>query len=343
MGSIVINFILQPIISPQRPGTISPFSEEIKMAITINYDTMIKDLCSVILDKIGLGHLKNFSEAFVFCPKTENFVSCYNFSNQMIKIGHVEYRHHQYLTIKIVAKGSVENFSGFEGRNAIYRNLCNLLLKKYSFIADDVENPIIKDIIQRIKDTSITTLSFQTLDYINEAITNELQILEKNRQQLYTPMRTLTTDYSYPGSSAIIESVETSEVETFNVNFATQPMKPVNIPQYINSLSQLQFPSNRSQVNLTVPGSPKTNISSTNSGFSTTNKRVKFRSNTEIPLLEGWFKKTKIPKKNELHEYAEFLNEVSNRSNEDKITYANVRNWFNYRRVKEKRSGTSAP
>uniref|UniRef100_A0A0K0F596 Homeobox domain-containing protein n=1 Tax=Strongyloides venezuelensis TaxID=75913 RepID=A0A0K0F596_STRVS len=341
MGSIVINFILQPIISPLRPGTISPFSEEIKMAITINYDTMIKDLCSVILDNIGLGHLKNHSEAFVFCPKTENFVSCYTFSNQMIKIGHVEYRYRQYLTIKIVAKGSVENFSGFEGRNAIYRSLCNLLLRKYSFISDDIENPIIKDIIQRIKDTSITTLSFQTLDYINEVITNELQILEKNRQQFYIPVRTPTTDYGYPESPAVIESVETSEIETFNPNLATQPMKPVYRPQYFNSPSQFQLSSNRAQVNLTIPGDPNINVPSTNSGFSTTTKRIKFRTNTEIPLLEEWFKKTKIPKKNELHEYAEFLNKVSNRSNEDKITYANVRNWFNYRRVKEKRSGTS--
>lgn len=69
--------------------------------------------------------------------------------------------------------------------------------------------------------------------------------------------------------------------------------------------------------------------------------RVKFNPKTEKPILEEWYKTTKIPSAIQLKQFADHLNKISNRSDEAKITLYNVRNWFSYRRVKEKRCGNS--
>ena len=76
----------------------------------------------------------------------------------MVNVGSVETWNREYLTIKISVKGyffnifkcfimfcrCIQDFSGFEGRNSIYRNLLHLLIKKYPFIKNSETNSIIK-------------------------------------------------------------------------------------------------------------------------------------------------------------------------------------------------------
>uniref|UniRef100_A0A0N5B7M6 Homeobox domain-containing protein n=1 Tax=Strongyloides papillosus TaxID=174720 RepID=A0A0N5B7M6_STREA len=68
-----------------------------------------------------------------------------------------------------------------------------------------------------------------------------------------------------------------------------------------------------------------------------TRRKIKFDPKKEVPILENWYKTIKYPKSDQLKDFADYLNSISNRSLDDRITLENLKYWFSYRRVKEKK------
>ncbi|CEF61807.1 Hypothetical protein SRAE_1000008300 [Strongyloides ratti] len=329
MECITVNLIIEPILDSQIPPNCTIFYENINMTVTINPYVFVKDICHVLLHKIGLGHLVNSSEAFIKCPQISCFTSVYCFTNPLINVGSVETWNHEYLTVKICVKGKVEDFSGFEGRNTLYRNLLYLLLKRYPFIRNEENNPYIKEAIDRINDNSIFSLQHPNLYCINDAIEKELVMLNRNFSQIYNRFHPIHDEYNIENSTTTA-----SRESILDSNIDTKMTSPQSVQSLTNSGTFIKYrdicnpiqPSTEevlygSSSDEEIKSSSVQNISSRT--ISTNRPRIKFNPETETPILENR------------------LNDISNRPEEIKVTLHNVRNWFSYRRVKEKRNGIS--
>uniref|UniRef100_A0A0K0FL58 Homeobox domain-containing protein n=1 Tax=Strongyloides venezuelensis TaxID=75913 RepID=A0A0K0FL58_STRVS len=347
MECISVNLIIEPILGNHHPPNATVFKENIQMTVTINSSIMIKDVCSVLLHKIGLGHLVQTSEAFIRCPRNSCFTSLFCLSNPMLSVGTLETSNCEYLTIKISVKGRIQDFSGFEGRNSIYRNLLHLILKKYPFIGNSETNPVVKNTINRIENSSFLFLKHTSILSINDTLERELYFAFRNEQRAYAPQQLLNDNYSVDNSTSIgsIDSnievnLEPGITSTPSIQSLTTPVtfefedisSPVNL-----SIDEIPTDVNFNRERLSKVSIPKTSSKRTPNNHS----RIKFDAKIEKPVLEEWFKIIKIPTTDQLHEFADHLNKISNRPNENKITIHNVRNWFSYRRVKEKRNSVT--
>uniref|UniRef100_A0A0K0FNF4 Homeobox domain-containing protein n=1 Tax=Strongyloides venezuelensis TaxID=75913 RepID=A0A0K0FNF4_STRVS len=344
MECISVNLIIEPILGNHYPPNATVFRENIQMTVTINSSTMIKDVCSVLLHRVGLGHLVQTSEAFIKCPRNNCFTSLFCLSNPMLSVGTLETSNCEYLTIKISVKGHVQDFSGLEGRNSIYRNLLHLILKKYPFIGNSETNLVVKDIINRIENYSILFLKHTSILSINDTLERELYFASRNEQQVYAPLHLLNNNYSVDNSPSI-GSIDSNIENNLEPGITSAPSI-----QSLTTPVTLEFEDISSPVHISIDEIPTdVNFNKERLPMASTSKilskhtpkkhtRIKFDSKIEKPVLEEWFKTVKIPTNDQLQEFAYHLNKISNRPSENKITIHNVRNWFSYRRVKEKRT-----
>uniref|UniRef100_A0A0K0F380 Homeobox domain-containing protein n=1 Tax=Strongyloides venezuelensis TaxID=75913 RepID=A0A0K0F380_STRVS len=341
MEYLTINLIIEPVIVNQQTSNPPPSYGSIKMTVTINPTILIKDICQVVMNKIGLGHLIQYSQAFIKYPRVDYFISAYCFTNQNATVGNLEEWHREYVTVKICARGNVEDFWGFEGRNTLYRNLLELLLKKYPFIRNQENDPFIREAIDRINDSSLLSLKHSYLYCVNEVIVKELVNLP------YT-----TSHYNYPenGTSQEYEQGRTNQMtpeSTLTHNppptEMTPPKSVQSIPTpYIGFFNQIQSPSDEVGSNPPSDGE-RSSISTIRqpqvNNTSPIRKRIIFNRMVEIPILEDWYKKVKLPSEYQLEVIAGIVNEASGRSMDRKVTPKNVSNWFSHKRSKDKRGG----
>ncbi|CEF62142.1 Hypothetical protein SRAE_1000041600 [Strongyloides ratti] len=182
--SIPIRVIIEPILSFQYSTEYPMLEKELQMTVTINSNTLIKDLCEVILNQIGLGHIACYSEAYIQPPYSTDFVMTSRFNDIPVTIGKLEEMVGDTSVFKIAAHGTVTDFSGIDYRNCIYRNLVKFFIKKYPSIINNISNPIIKDIIENVNNCTLNEVSHHTLYEVNEILEKEINSLVSNEQSI---------------------------------------------------------------------------------------------------------------------------------------------------------------
>uniref|UniRef100_A0A0K0DZM0 HTH OST-type domain-containing protein n=1 Tax=Strongyloides stercoralis TaxID=6248 RepID=A0A0K0DZM0_STRER len=317
MECIIVNLIIEPILGSRTIPAGTIFQEYIQMTVTINSSTMIKDACYVLMRRIGLEHLVNSSEAFIKCPRNNCFTSIYCFPNPTASVGNLETWNREYLTVKISVKGNIQDFSGFEGRNSIYRNLLFLLLKKYPFIANEETNPVVREAIKRIEDNSLLFLKHTSLLSINEVLERELSFVTRNIPRTCPPIHSFNKNCK-TGNSPSPRSVES----TIDCNFESGNVSTPSVHS-LTAPATLEYENGYNSVAQSIDeSSPVRNFDNNNRIISKTvlkrtprsQPRVKFDPKTETPILKEWYKITKIPSSNQLKQFADHLNQTSNRT-----------------------------
>uniref|UniRef100_A0AAF5CVA5 Homeobox domain-containing protein n=1 Tax=Strongyloides stercoralis TaxID=6248 RepID=A0AAF5CVA5_STRER len=328
MECVTVNLIIEPVLDSQISSNHTIFNENISTTVTISPFVLIKDISNVLLHKIGLGHLANSSEAFIKCPQINCFTSVYCFTNPMIYIGNIETWNNEYLTVKICVKGYD--------------------LKEGILYINEESNPFVKEVIDRISDNSILSLHHQNLYCLNDILEKELYMITRNDQQMYHHNQPTNDEYdienttSTPSRESILEgNIETEMLSSKSTQSLTTSGPHI---EYRNILD----PNQLSAEEIFYENSPNKeevkplSVQNTFSGnISTKRPRIKFNPETETPILESVFERTKIPTAIQLRNIADRLNDISNRPEEIKVTFQNVRNWFSYRRAKEKSNGNS--
>uniref|UniRef100_A0A0N5B4P8 Homeobox domain-containing protein n=1 Tax=Strongyloides papillosus TaxID=174720 RepID=A0A0N5B4P8_STREA len=338
MEYLTVNLIIEPVIGNQHVSSPQASYGNIKMTVTIDPTVLIKDICQVVMNKIGLGHLIQYSQAFIKYPRVDYFVSAYCFTNQNATVGNLEEWHKEYVTVKICARGNVEDFCGFEGRNTLYRNLLQLLLKKYPFIRNQENDPFIREAIDRINDSSLSTLQHSYLYCVNEVIVKELVNLPYTTSRYNYPVNETSQEYEQETIKQM--TPERSLPQYAHPTEMTPPKSVQSIPTpYRSSSNQIQSPSDEVGSNPPSDGErpSASTIKPPQGNTSPTRKRIIFNKTVEIPILEDWYKKMNVPSEHQLDVIAEILNEASGRSEDRKVTAKNVCNWFTHKRSKDKR------
>lgn len=261
-GSIPIRVIIEPILSFQYSIEYPILEKKLQMTVTINSNTLLKDLCQVILDQIGLGHIASYSEAYIQPPHSTDFVMTSRFKDIPVTIGKLEEMVGDTSVFKVAARGSVTDFSGIDYRNCTYRNLVKFFIKKYPSIINNIKDPSIKGIIEHINNSTLNEVSHHTLYEVNEMLEKEMNLLVNSEQtnsevlhdtnKIGKEVSTIIVDIN-SNTGPKMESTSSSIINKFNF----VPSENNNVS--INLLSSLNNFNTKTENILTRPP-PLTNI-----------------------------------------------------------------------------------
>uniref|UniRef100_A0A0K0F374 Homeobox domain-containing protein n=1 Tax=Strongyloides venezuelensis TaxID=75913 RepID=A0A0K0F374_STRVS len=316
MQNIPIKVIVKRVINVQNSSDSFAFEAENERIVFINPGTLIKDVCREIMNKIGLDHLINNSQAYIQFPGPRYFTFESFFTNLDANIGIVKSLFGEALVVRISSIGDAKDFSDLDMKKSVCSNLIQLLLKKYPSMTQYIENPDVLDIINSLNTTSDIKIPYQTIFNINRGLEDELISTNlneirpssyfRNSEQPPTPS-SLTGDLNPQKPKEELSPDNGSIIKTILQNISSQQ-------GYMKSIL--------------TPGSRQHYYSRC---------RVSFDPTKETPILEKWYEENKTPTSFQLQHYANHLNEMSNRTPNARITSHNVKIWFKNRRAKENR------
>uniref|UniRef100_A0A0K0EMX9 Homeobox domain-containing protein n=1 Tax=Strongyloides stercoralis TaxID=6248 RepID=A0A0K0EMX9_STRER len=330
--NINIKVVVKPILKVQNSDDNFLFEAEVEKIVTISSGTLIKNVLSEIMKKIGLDHLIPNSQVYIQFPGPKYFTFESFFPNLDVNIGVVKSLFGDALIVKISPLGDAKDFSEIDMKKTVCCNLLQLLLKKYPFIKDYIENPLIHDIIESLNLSSGTKSSYQSIYQLNQMIEEEIKSLNNNESKLNlsltssivdihklpTPPLTMN-DLSYSEERKISISPQIPEDKTPSSEDSELLLKTFlqNIPQQESIIKNIFNRPIKQQYYSRC--------------------RVSFDPIKETPLLERWYQTTKTPSFFQLQQYASHLNELSSRATTSKITSHNIKIWFKNRRAKDNR------
>ncbi|CEF62141.1 Homeobox domain and Homeodomain-like-containing protein [Strongyloides ratti] len=257
---------------------------------------------------IGLQYLTIYCEAYIQVPPSYNYVNSTSFPDKTISIGTIEAWIHDHPKVLI-------KFHCLEGINSNESNLFYSTNNNYFLF----QNNILKNIIDKINNFTFLSYQLPNMNYINNVLFKNGNIFMGKEEELATSFKLNDNSIEKPQESE--QKYLPNEMYIYN-----KTEKLLNSQECkITSLSNFDA----------IPSKPIQNYFVDN--ITGTRRKIKFDSKNEIPILENFFKVVRFPNTSQLEELANFLNFTSNRSSKEKITLKNLKYWFAYRRVKEKR------
>uniref|UniRef100_A0A0K0FL59 Homeobox domain-containing protein n=1 Tax=Strongyloides venezuelensis TaxID=75913 RepID=A0A0K0FL59_STRVS len=323
MESTAVNIVFHHLLNYKFQVTLPAIEGGVYIQMNLNPGTLIRNIPQVIMNKIGLEYLASCSEAYIQVPPSNSFVNRSSFPDKNINIGTIKAWMNCHPTIKIIitseSKGSVKP----ESMNTINYNPHQFLINNYTISQNDLMNPFIKSFFDGVNNFLAVPLQYSNLLSLNEITEKVLQNYKIRELEATDYMRMFNNDQAAEDNGNLLQLCSNNSTLSSLIN------KEI--------ISFLQ----------TTSGTPYTNINEvqllpfTNNLLDSTFKtrrKIKFDTKKEIPILENWYKTIKYPKSDQLKEFAGYLNYTSNRSLDSRITLENLKYWFSYRRVKEKKN-----
>ncbi|CEF62202.1 Homeobox domain and Homeodomain-like-containing protein [Strongyloides ratti] len=330
--NISIKVIIKPVLKIQNSNDTFLFEAEMDKIVVINSSTLIKNVRSEIMDKIGLHHLTSNSQVYIQFPGPKYFTFESFFPNLDVNIGVVKNLFGDALTVRISPIGDPKDFSEVEMKKTICCNLLQLLLKKYPFIKEYIENPLIHEIIESVNLSSDIKLSYQSILQLNQMIEEEIKSFKPNENELNLFLANNIIDiHNLPTPPLTIndmickEENDTSKSSEISKDNSSSDEKNDSLLK--NFFQTIPHQENMIK-NIFNPPTKQHYYSRC---------RVSFDPVKETPLLERWYQTTKTPSFFQLQQYASHLNELSSRTTNAKITSHNIKIWFKNRRAKDNR------
>uniref|UniRef100_A0A0N5B4P2 Homeobox domain-containing protein n=1 Tax=Strongyloides papillosus TaxID=174720 RepID=A0A0N5B4P2_STREA len=322
MQNIPIKVIVRRIVNVQNPSEAFAFEAENERIVFINPGTLIRDVCREIMSKIGLDHLINNSQAYIQFPGPRYFTFESFFPNLDVNIGIVKSLFGEALVVRISSVGDTKDFSDLDMKKSVCTNMLQLLLKKDPSVRQYIENPLVLDIINSLNATSDIKIPYQTIFNVNRGLEEEL--ISTNLNEI-RPNSYFKNSEQPPTPSSLTGDLNQQE------GLKTQKPKEELLPDngsFIKTILQNISPHQGFMKSILTPPSRQHYYSRC---------RVSFDPTKETPILEKWYEENKTPTSFQLQQYANQLNEMSNRTPNARITSHNVKIWFKNRRAKENR------
>uniref|UniRef100_A0A0N5B4P3 Uncharacterized protein n=1 Tax=Strongyloides papillosus TaxID=174720 RepID=A0A0N5B4P3_STREA len=183
MDTKEINVLVKPIPNGENNNENRFLAvRDLATSIEINSDVLLKDICKVILDKFGLGHLSPESEAFIDVQGSQ-LINCATFyPDKKINVDILQYLLGRSFTIVVFAHGKFQDFIELDEKRVAVNNLLDLLLRSYPFIKECIPSETVKDFIDSYMNGSIGSLSRDALTTVNKEMERLMNTLARNTE-----------------------------------------------------------------------------------------------------------------------------------------------------------------
>uniref|UniRef100_A0A0K0FNF5 Homeobox domain-containing protein n=1 Tax=Strongyloides venezuelensis TaxID=75913 RepID=A0A0K0FNF5_STRVS len=322
MERTTINIIFHHLFNYKFQVTLPAIEGGVYIQMKIDPRTLIKNISQVILNNIGLQYLAFNSEAYIQVPPSNSFVRSSSFPDKNINIGTIEAWINCPPTIKIIITSKCEGLDKTGSMNTINYNPLQSSINNYIISQNDLMNSFMKNFFYGVNNFLALPLQYSNLLSLNEVTEKELQTCKINEFEVTNSIQTFGNDQKTEYNDNFLRSNSVNSMLSSLIN--------EEIVSSSQTTSSTQFTDNNE-----VQSLPCTNTL-LHSTFKT-RRKIKFDPIKEVPILENWYRTIKHPNSDQLKEFAGYLNYTSNRSSDSKITWKNLKYWFSYRRVKEKK------
>uniref|UniRef100_A0A0K0FQ96 Peptidylprolyl isomerase n=1 Tax=Strongyloides venezuelensis TaxID=75913 RepID=A0A0K0FQ96_STRVS len=309
MEKVKVNIVLEPILGPENTINFSFFQKRIKKKITLPCGVQVNDVCKVIMKKMGCGDLASYAQSVIFLP---NSISC-NYDETLFSgkttLGAVKNVIGEPVNIRISAKSIGKNPDGVDIEKVIYMDVAKLLVYGVPGLDNMVTDPVVKDVIEAIKYSSISGLPHETLVTIQKALEERLApfACQKNNNNTKLEMKCTPVYRQHPPVTRTDEQVyQTIEPSTSEESHLLKSSNSTNNKLDIKKRKILSWVKKKILSN---------------------HNHIHFRRN-EYAFLNCWYQQDKFPSSGQCEEYAEYLNIFSKRNHKTRITGAFVKSWF---------------
>uniref|UniRef100_A0A0K0FNF2 Homeobox domain-containing protein n=1 Tax=Strongyloides venezuelensis TaxID=75913 RepID=A0A0K0FNF2_STRVS len=174
MSEKKVKVFIKPILNPKHIFSSSPI-REIEGDLLIPTKTKIKNVCAVVLEKLGLKKLSNTSQAFIQLPDTRMYDCCTFPPTKMYTIQFIRDIAGDSFIIRILAYGENKDFDATTLKEPLYCNLLDLLIKNSNLINDCKENLVVKNAIISMNNSDLKSIPYETLLTFTEAMKKEIE------------------------------------------------------------------------------------------------------------------------------------------------------------------------
>uniref|UniRef100_A0A0K0F375 Uncharacterized protein n=1 Tax=Strongyloides venezuelensis TaxID=75913 RepID=A0A0K0F375_STRVS len=183
MNTKEINILVKPVPNGENNnGNRFLAVKDLTTSIEINSDVLLKDICKVILEKFGLGHLSPESEAFIDVPGSQ-LINCATFyPDKQINVDILQYLLGRSFKIVVFVHGKFQDFIELDEKRVAINNLLDLLLRSYPFIKECIPSETVKDFIDSYMNGSIGGLSREDLTTVNKEMGRLMNTLARNTE-----------------------------------------------------------------------------------------------------------------------------------------------------------------
>uniref|UniRef100_A0A0N5BRR1 Homeobox domain-containing protein n=1 Tax=Strongyloides papillosus TaxID=174720 RepID=A0A0N5BRR1_STREA len=320
MESTAVNIIFHHLLNYKFQVTLPAIEGGVYIQMNLDPTTLIRNISQVIMNKIGLEFLASHSEAYIQVPPSNSFVRSSSFPDKNINIGTIGAWINCPPTIKVIITSESEGFDKTGLMNTINYNPLQSSINNYLISQNDLMNSFLKSFFDGVNNYLTLPLQYSNLLSLNEITKKDLQNYKINEFETTDSIPMSNSDQETKDNLLQLNSVNSTLFSLTNEEFISSPQTTSSTPS-----------TNTNEVQL---------LHSTNNLLDSTFKtrrKIKFDPIKEVPILENWYKTIKHPNSDQLKEFTDYLNYTSNRSSDDKITWKNLKYWFSYRRVKEKK------
>ncbi|CEF62200.1 Hypothetical protein SRAE_1000047400 [Strongyloides ratti] len=313
MKTTNLNVIIKPIIN--EVNNKNPFltTKECQTSIEVDSNTLLKDVCKVVLEQNGIGHLAFTSKAFIEAPGSRS-INCETFyPDKEINIDIVRNLVGNPFIIVIYAHGEVEDFCEATLRKSALSSLLDFLHNNEPSHNNLKMDPIVKKFIEYIKNNSNEKTLDRNLSMINDNLVNGTNC--HNNITLRTPV--------HPNSTSKVEVESRSrQAKKYLPSQANSPTLGVNVNLY-NHLKEKSI----------ISGSPllKTPLSSR---LDCKSRKTKLNQLREVNSLRQIYQNKGKLTTSEIIQFTKKINAVCKRPGNLKITPYQVSSWLKNRKFK---------
>uniref|UniRef100_A0A0N5BD03 DNA-binding protein n=1 Tax=Strongyloides papillosus TaxID=174720 RepID=A0A0N5BD03_STREA len=309
MEKVKVNVVLEPILGPENAINFSFFQKRIKKKVTLPSGVQINDVCKMIMKKMGCGDLASYAQAVIFLPNSISSNYDESLFSGKTTLGATKNVIGEPVNIRISAKSIGKNQDEADMEKAIYMDMAKLLVYGVPGLDNMVTDPVIKDVIEAVKYSSISGLPHESLVSIQKTLEERLAPFTSQQNNNNTKMDVTCSQVSrqhHPVARTEGQIYQTVEPSTSEESHLLKSYNSTNDKSEIKKKKLLSWVKKKI--------------------FSNHN-HVHFRKN-EYAFLNCWYQQDKFPSPAQCEEYAEYLNVFSKRNHKTRITGAFVKNWF---------------
>uniref|UniRef100_A0A0N5B4P5 Spindle pole body component n=1 Tax=Strongyloides papillosus TaxID=174720 RepID=A0A0N5B4P5_STREA len=190
---VTVNTIIEPIINNPGVGNFTSPEMVIRKTFLMDSTTLLKDVCNVVMGRIGLAHLAHTTTAFIETPKSINNNSSTIINKLPADLGGIRNFIGQPINIKIIIHGSLEDFVVFrrEAESCTNKSLHD---EAYTNNASTLYL-LTKEIVECIRKVSNEGITYDYLYVIREIIEEKLNIIMGTRHGCFPSLLSIVNEY----------------------------------------------------------------------------------------------------------------------------------------------------
>uniref|UniRef100_A0A0K0F377 PAP-associated domain-containing protein n=1 Tax=Strongyloides venezuelensis TaxID=75913 RepID=A0A0K0F377_STRVS len=198
---LTVNTIIEPFINNPGVGNFTSPEMVIRKTFLMDSTTLLKDVCNVVMERIGLPHLSHTTTAFIETPKSINNNTSMIINKLPADLGGIKNFTGQPINIKIIVHGSLDDFVVFSRQTEASGN--GLLHEEVSNDNDNILYSLTKEIIDWIREVSNEGITFDYLYVIRGIIEEKLNIIFCSRGGCLSSILSIVNEYFLHDSSNI--------------------------------------------------------------------------------------------------------------------------------------------